>query len=66
MKKFWCKHFVALSRLEAVSRPAAAEWAFKRFGSTNVDIFYNDPNGTPGFYFSNEKDAILFALRWGT
>lgn len=64
-QKFWCKHFVALPQLEVGVRQSAAEWALERFDSKDIDIFYNDPKGVPGFYFANEKDAILFSLRWG-
>lgn len=65
MKKYWCKHFVALRGKTFEHRRAAAEWALKHFDSRNIDIFHNDPTGCPGFYFESEKDAILFSLRWG-
>lgn len=65
MKKFWCNHFITLKSLEKGVRQEAAEWAFDRFDPRNIDIFYNGPDGEHGFWFANEKDAMLFALRWG-
>lgn len=66
MKKFWCTHFIPLKRLDKGVRQEAAEWAFHQFDSRNLDIFYNGPNDEPGFWFANEKDALLFALKWGS
>ena len=64
MVKYWCTHFVALPTLEVGVRREAANWALEKFGTQQVDIMHNRPDGTPGFWFEKEKDAILFALRW--
>lgn len=64
MQKQWCKHFVALPRLEVGLRREAAEWALLKYGSQSIDIMYNKPDGTPGFWFEHERDAIMFILRW--
>lgn len=64
MKKFWCEHFVPLTNMKVGKRQEAAEWAFSRFDSRNMDIFYNGPNDEPGFWFAYERDALLFSLRW--
>lgn len=64
MQKYWCKHFVPLPYLEAGIRRDAAFWALQKFGTQQVDIMYNKPDGTPGFWFEHEKDAIMFALKW--
>lgn len=62
--KYWCKHFVPVSGLVASNRTEAARWALDKFGTQSVEIFYNNGNGVPGFFFEKEKDAVLFALKW--
>lgn len=62
--KFWCKNFVSLDSLDVVSRRDAAVWALDKFGTISVDIFRNNDEGVPGFWFEKEHDALMFALKW--
>lgn len=66
MKKFWCKHFVPVGYLDKGRRQEAANWAFDRFDSKDIDIFYKGPNNEDGFWFAKEHDALLFAIRWSS
>lgn len=66
MKKFWCTHFVPYTYDDYAIRREAATWAMDKFTPIEVDIFYNGPNDEPGIWFGKERDALLFALKWGS
>mgnify|MGYP000028111619 CR=1 FL=1 len=47
-------------------KPAMEKWCSERFGPHNVN--YNNPRWQRdafNFKFKNEKDAVMFMLRWG-
>ena len=72
-----CTIPIDLSRLSAETRREAAIWAFEEFGYDSVDVLRpmskkvtegpnlcNEIMMVPCFWFSNQKDANWFALRW--
>ena len=72
-----CTIPVELSHLTTQQRREAAGWAVERFGITEVDILRpmgkkvvggpnlcNEIMLVPCFWFSNQKDANWFLLRW--
>lgn len=55
--------FISLKALTAKQRREAAVWCLDRFDYNEFDIW--SPNGLePGFWFTREEDAVMFALRW--
>jgi hypothetical protein len=64
LRRKGCDLFVPLTSRTAEERREAALWALKQFDDKSIDLWVLGPNQEPGFWFKNDRDALLFTLKW--
>lgn len=62
LRKKGCDIFVRLDHITAMERRVAAVRALQVLKEQDIDIWSLGPDFEPGFWFKNEKDAVMFML----